>query len=339
MENLTSILLNNENLHDIKSITHQGVVKTSINGRELRYQSNTMPFIGIRITYPNLSYSEIYDLFKTYEENYAKTFILTIEDDIRDELLDSTMNTFIFGAFKFEILAQKRIYTASIELQSSSMYNQTPYNNIRVETESYTPNITTNNEFLSILTQVAPYAVLFDYVNGKLLNTVGANAQYLQGKFLKKRFNLRFVVNGTYLQLLKNFFYKKGNILGTFGLWENGYGITDKFTYSTIEAEVISAGIGLSRWKTTVNGDMNKDGIFQYEDRYYIVNEYVEDGSLFYGSVFADSEPIEYEVPESLAKELRIIKCRFDNSSFDYQKDVQKPNIYYIDFDIVEVKE
>ena len=127
MDNLTSILLDKNTKHDIKDTTHQGIIKTSLSGKESIYRTNTMPFFAISITYTNLTYQELSELFLAYETNYAKTFLVDIDEDIREQLLDSNMNTFAFkpDGFKYSINAQERFYRLTIDLLSSSMYNNT----------------------------------------------------------------------------------------------------------------------------------------------------------------------------------------------------------------------
>ena len=182
--------------------------------------------ITIDLVYRNISKDEFDVIDEAYQNNHSNTFLVEFSDNEDPRISYTRINNgvFAFGGYSFNISAQqKNRYNGKITLVTSVIFNYTEFSDIFNQPSSYSANLTANQDFIDVLSEINPNSVEYGYELNKRFSNLGKSVQTQDdlGNH-KKTWKLKFLCgNEDWIRLI-TFFRKKGTI-GTFGIPEEGY--------------------------------------------------------------------------------------------------------------------
>ena len=251
MPNLTNALMYKHSHVQIEEWTKQGQSLQFNSGKNQRIVTNTIPAIGMVISYKNISQSVFENIRNAYQDYYAQTFELdtTNEEDLalidprRDHLHNDNVSVWVFKEFKFKATSNQR-WTGTVKLVTSVFFDFTEYQYLYDQGwfSQYSPVTTTNTTFTSLMTNYAqPYQVDYEYVNNSIFSNIGQSARHIKDKDgLRKKWTLSWLLEQSdFLELLK-YYRQRGGIMSKFGVPKLGFGtigkteaifMTDSFKY------------------------------------------------------------------------------------------------------------
>lgn len=253
MNNLTSSLLIKHYDYTVEEYTKQGLTHNFDSGIGQRVVGTSIPAIDIQISYRGLSRDEYEVIRSVYENNHSNTFILDLDSfiDKRPDIMDINASVWAFKEFKFTVDAGSRLYSGFITLVTSVFFNYSMYQDLFTQSSSYTPNLTTNQDFKNVLVEAPAYKADLQYYNNALFSQIGQSRRHAKNKGgLKRAWTYHWVLNESSFIKLLTFYRKKSGIMGTFGMpslglylgyssyyVENGY-IEDQDDYVFYDAEL-----------------------------------------------------------------------------------------------------
>jgi hypothetical protein len=225
-ENITSYILANHSHIQVEEWHKQGSAVTFDSGKNQRIVSGSMGALEMTVSYKNIDQDQ-FDVLKLYYEYfYSRVFILNAGNNIdwRDKHLGNYSNTWAFRDFKFSLGVDLR-WTGTITLVSSLFFDYYQYQNLHVQTGSYSPTISTDSSFTTLLNTINPYALNIEYLNNSIFSSVGQSVRHIKDKSLRKKWKMSWLLQESdFLELLM-FYRKRGGIMGEFGVPENGINI------------------------------------------------------------------------------------------------------------------
>lgn len=207
--------------------------ESSKQSRVFDFEDGTTQTIGyksvtsttIDLTYRNISESEYQLIEQAYQNNHSNTFLLTFNEN-EDSRINYGANNgvFVFSNYSFSISAQqKNRYNGKITLVTSVIFNYSQFSDIFNETSFYTPNETSNSDFIEVLSEINPNSVEYGYELNRRFTNLGSSLQTQEDLGNnKKTWKLKFLCGSEEWVKLITFFRKKGSI-GTFGIPIEGY--------------------------------------------------------------------------------------------------------------------
>lgn len=226
MNDLTSTLIGiesgisfNESLKQSKTFNFEDGTTQSIG-----YKS--VPSITADITYTNISYDQFIAIETAFQNNHSNTFLVDLGSSKDARILSSRLNNgvWVFADWRFSITSQqKNRYSGKITLVTSVIFNYTQFQDFYNEPSSYTPNVSYNEDFTNILSNINPYKVDYSYQLNKKLSNVGASISTQKDlSNNKRRWTLYFLCRSDDWLSLITFFRQKGSI-GLFGMPVDGF--------------------------------------------------------------------------------------------------------------------
>lgn len=213
----------NESLKQAQTFSFEsGTVQTIGN--------KSVPSLIIDINYQNISQAQYDAIEFAYQNNHSTTFLIDLGDSLDPRILYNRPNNgvFVFGDFNFntsinQINASEVRYSGKISIVTSVIFNYVQFQGIFNQPSNYSPNITTNTDFTSILSSVNPQSVEYGYKLNNRFSNIGqsVSTQDDLGN-TKKTWKLQFFCEESEWLELITFYRKKGGI-GIFGIPTEGY--------------------------------------------------------------------------------------------------------------------
>lgn len=241
MNNLTEVILNKSYNFDIEEWSKQGNSLQFDSGLEQNITGGSIPAISLRILYRGLTFEDYELLRAAYESNHSNTFIVNLNDDIIDkryDFLTENGSVWAFNEFKFKIDAKENFYKGEISLKTSVFFNFSAYQDLFSQESTYAISTSTNQEFIDLLDDCAPYSVDFSYSNNAISSSIGESVRHMKNKGgLKKVWTLYWLLNESQFLQLITMYRKKAGIMGTFGMPTMGYNMENFAEY--LEADYL----------------------------------------------------------------------------------------------------
>ncbi len=230
MNDLTNSLLTpsanislDESLKQSKTITFESGLTQTIG-------TKSVPSLIIDLDYRNISQEE-YDIIDgAYQQNHSNTFLLDFGENLDPRILFNRVDNgvYVFGNFNFstsinQMNGSEKRYSGKITLITSVIFNYVQFQDIFNQPSSYSPNVSTNTDFVTILSEINPQSVDYNYeLNRKFTNQGKSVSTQIDLGNNKKKWKLKFLCEESEWILLITFFRKKGGI-NLFGMPKEGY--------------------------------------------------------------------------------------------------------------------
>jgi len=234
MNELTSELIGTNN-DKIFNISLNETLKQSRtfdfeSGKVQTIGNKSIPSIIIDLVYRDISQAQYDEIETAYQNNHSNTFLIDLGQNLDIRLLYNLPNNgvFTFGEYGFEtsinqMNASEKRYTGKITIITSVIFNYTQFQDIYNQPSSYTPKITTNEDFLNVLDLISPQKVIYGYELNKRFTNLGQSTSTQRDLGNNKRtWKLDFLCQESEWIELITFFRKKGG-LGLFGIPKEGY--------------------------------------------------------------------------------------------------------------------
>lgn len=224
MNNITTTIMANHNKITVEEWTKQGSELEFYYGNQQRIVRNSVPAIEMDISYDGLTKTEFDALTSVFEANFASTVIIDADDihDLRDTSIGLNASVWAFKNFKFTVVAPS-IYSGNITFVTSVFFNYSQYQNEFSQSSSYSPTTSTDTSFTTILNTVKPNKVTYEYMTNANASNIGQSAKYMLDKGgLRKVWELDWNLSETHFLTLLTFYRKKGGMMGSFGMPEEG---------------------------------------------------------------------------------------------------------------------
>ena len=248
MNNLTSTLLANNNHYQIEEWGKQGNAFSFDSGIDQRIVNYSIPAIELTISYVGLTWANYETIRNAYEANNSNTFIVDLDDessidpyvaadyiatdyfldefsriDMRPQLMTTNSAVWAFKDFQFKIDSRTLLYSGSITLISSVFFNFTKYQDLFTQSSSYTRSTSTDQSFVTVLTDAQPYAADLKYINNAIFSNIGQSVRHARNKGgLKRAWTLYWVLQESNFLKLIQFYRKHSGIMGEFGFPDYG---------------------------------------------------------------------------------------------------------------------
>lgn len=231
MNDLTSVLTNkafeisyNETLKNSSNFNFE-------NGTTQTIGTKSVPSLIIDFNCRNISKDVFLEIEKAYQNNHSNTFLCNLTSRVDPRILNYKVNNgvWVFADWNFTLNAQKKnLYDGKFTLVSSVLFNYPEFLNIYNQPSNYIPNISTNKDFLNVLSGRNPYQVNYSYVLNKKTANIGKSISTQRDLTGNKRlWRLSFICNASeWLDLIT--FYRKKGAIGLFGMPVEGYYLNEK---------------------------------------------------------------------------------------------------------------
>lgn len=306
MNNLTTDLLTNHSHLNVEEWTKQGNAVEFNSGKNQRVISSSIPAIELQISYKNLTFTKFTVLKNAYESNHSNTFIVDTEteiSDLRPDIMGLNSSVWAFKEFKFTATAPL-IYNGTITLVTSVFFNYTEYQQAFSQASAYTPIVSTDSSFETVLGSATPYKVDYEYVSNSIFSNIGQSVRHIKDKGgLRKKWTLSWILQEADFLTLLTFYRKKAGIMGVFGIPEEG-----------------TVGANIEKYCENATDYVEED-TDEYITNGYWATGFVGDASTYDGLYFVTE--VEY-----------LTKAIFMQDSFKFDRRVD--NMYLCKADIVE---
>lgn len=235
MNDLTEQLIGVTNSENVLTISLNESLKQS---RTIDFESGTTQTIGTKsipsiivdLQYSAISQDAYNALESAYQNNHSNTFLVDFGQDLDIRVIYNLPNNgvWVFANFEFETSIQlmnksEKRYSGKITLITSVIFNYTQFAMIFDEPSSYSPNITDNADFTSVLDTINPQKVVYGYELNKQFKNLGRSIQTQKDLGNSKRtWKLDFFCQEAEWLELITFFRKKGGI-NPFGIPKEGF--------------------------------------------------------------------------------------------------------------------
>lgn len=268
MNNLTSTILANHSHIKAEEWTKQGQAINFNSGKNQRIISSSIPSVEMQVTYKNLNFNQFTSLKAAYEQNHANTVIIDADDihDTRPDVMGINSSVWAFKEFKFKVTSNG-LYNGTIKLISSVFFNYDEYTDSFNQSSSYTPVVSSDESFESLLRTSTPYQIDYEYLSTSIFSTIGQSARLIKDKQgLRKKWTLNWLLQESdFIELLK-YYRKKAGIMGTFGIPEEGTTYINDEKYLTNADDYVVSGYFLNEDEGLTNASFMKDS-FKYSKR------------------------------------------------------------------------
>lgn len=230
MNDLSSILLTPSSQYSLNESLKQSKTYSFESGTTQTIGTKSVPSIIIDISYDNISQVEYDRIESAYQNNHSNTFLVNMESNLDIRLLYGKINNgvFAFGDYNFQtsisqMNSSEKRYTGKVTIITSVIFNYVEFQDIYNVPSFYSPNITTNTDFMNVLDLISPQKVSYGYELNRRFSNIGQSLSTQRDLGNSKRtWKLEFLCQESEWIELITFFRKKGGI-GTFGIPKEGY--------------------------------------------------------------------------------------------------------------------
>jgi len=220
MNNLKTTLLTKNSRYDLDESGKQGSSVQFDSSSEQRITKFSIPSSKMVISYRGLSNTEFQTLRGVFEDNYANTFILDLDNfmDMRKETMTVNSATWGFSDFQFSKYPSGCI-NGEITLVTSLLFNFTEYQDLFTETSTNIIDISTDTTFKLLLQTSSPRSVAYNYLNNTLLSNIGRSQRLTKDKRgLRRVYTFQWLLRETEFLALLQYYRKHAGIMGEFGM-------------------------------------------------------------------------------------------------------------------------
>jgi len=224
MNDLTEVLFGKHKDIQFEEWLKQGASIEYNSGSTQRIVGNSIPSVEITLTYSNITADDFAILKQHFESNHANTFKVdaTQAHDMRPELMGMNASVWAFTKFRFSV-SIPQMYSGKISLISSVFFDFPQYQSLMSESSSYEPIQSDDTSFETVLSEATPYQVEYEYLSNSIFSNIGQSSRHIKDKGgLRKKWQLRWQLQEQAFLKLLTFYRKKGGIMGTFGIPEEG---------------------------------------------------------------------------------------------------------------------